>query len=122
MSAEIIDAAGGMVTARITGKLTQPALAALQKAAGDILKEQGRARLLVLVENFEGWERRGDWGDLSFQIEHDALIEKLAIVGDKKWEDLALIFAAKGLRKFPIEYFEPAELAKARAWLAETKQ
>lgn len=44
----------------------------------------------------------------------------MAIVGDKKWEDLALIFTAKGLRKFPIEYFEPAQIAHARAWLAET--
>jgi len=120
MSAEIIDTAGGIVTARITGKLTQPALAALQTATGDILQKQGKARLLVLVENFEGWQRGGDWGDLSFQIEHDAQIEKMAIVGDKKWEDLALIFAAKGLRKFPIEYFEPAAIAQARAWLVET--
>jgi hypothetical protein len=120
MSAEIIDAAGGLVTVRITGRLTQPALAALQKAVGDIIQKQGRARLLVLVENFEGWQRGGDWGDLSFQIEHDAQIERMAIVGDKKWEDLALIFTAKGLRKFPIEYFEPAQIAKARAWLAET--
>jgi len=44
----------------------------------------------------------------------------MAIVGDKKWEDLTLLFTAKGLRKFPIEYFEPAAIAKARAWLAET--
>ena len=120
MSAEIIDTTGGVVTARITGKLTQPELAALQKAAGDIIQKQGQARFLVLVENFEGWQRGGDWGDLSFQVEHDAHIERMAIVGAKKWEDLALIFTAKGLRKFPIEYFEPAAIAKARAWLAET--
>jgi hypothetical protein len=43
----------------------------------------------------------------------------MAIVGDKKWEDLVLIFASKGLRRFPIEYFEPAESPRARAWLAE---
>ena len=29
-----------------------------------------------------------------------------------------LLFTAKGLRKFPIEFFEPAQLAAARAWLA----
>jgi hypothetical protein len=119
MSAELIDTSGPILTARITGKLTQPELAALQDAAGDIIKKLGKARLLVVVESFEGWQRGGDWGDLSFQVEHDAHIEKMAIVGDKKWEDLALIFAAKGLRKFPIEYFAPAEIAKARAWLGD---
>jgi hypothetical protein len=43
----------------------------------------------------------------------------MAIVGEKKWEDLTLMFVAKGLRSFPIEYFQPVELARARAWLAE---
>jgi hypothetical protein len=117
MSAEIIDNTGGIVTAKITGKLTHTELAAMQKSATDIIRQQGKARLLVVTEDFHGWEKGGDWGDLSFQMENDAHIEKLAIVGEKKWEDLALVFTAKGLRKFPIEYFQPADLAKARAWL-----
>jgi len=119
MSAELTDVAGGIVTARIAGKLTQPDLAALQNAAGEILKKQGKVRFLVVVENFEGFQRGGDWGDLSFQMQHDAQIEKMAIVGDKAWEEMALLFTSKGLRKFPIEYFAPADIAKARAWLAE---
>jgi hypothetical protein len=120
MSAELTDVAGGIVTVRIAGKLTQPDLAALQDAAGEILKKQGKARFLVVAENFEGFQRGGDWGDLSFQMQHDAQIEKMAIVGDKAWEDMALLFTSKGLRKFPIEYFAPADIAKARAWLANT--
>jgi hypothetical protein len=119
MSAEIIDTAGGLITARITGKLTQPELAALQNAAGDLIQKLGKSRLLVVAESFEGWQRGGDWGDLTFQMKHDEQIERMAIVCEKKWEDLALIFASKGLRKFPVEYFEPAEIATARAWLAE---
>ena len=42
----------------------------------------------------------------------------LSHVVARKWEDLALMFTAKGLRKFPIEYFEPSQMAQARAWLA----
>ena len=86
------------------------------------MKEHGKVRILVVAENFEGWQRGGNWGDISFQLEHDAEIERMAIVGDRKWEDLTLVFAAKGLRKFPIEYFEPGELSRARAWLAEPAQ
>ncbi len=120
MSAEIIEYTEGILSARISGKLTHAELVALQQAASDLIKLEGKVRLLVMVENFQGWERGGDWGDLSFQSEHDAHIEKMAIVGDRKWQDLALLFASKGLRKFPIEYYEPGELAKARAWLAES--
>ncbi len=119
MSAEITDTSGGIITARIAGKLTQPELAALQGMVGDLIQQQGRARLLVVAENFEGWQRGGDWGDLSFSMKYDDLIEKMAIVGDRQWEDLALVFASKGLRRFPIEYFPPADVARARAWLAE---
>jgi hypothetical protein len=120
MSAEIINADGALISVRISGKLTQPELAALQREVGDIIEQQGRVRLLVAVENFSGWQREGDWGDLSFQMDHDHDIERMAIVGDRKWKDLALIFTAKGVRKFPIEYFVPSENAKAQAWLGES--
>ena len=119
MGAEILNVSGGVLSLKVSGKLTQAEFAAAQKAAGEIIGKQGKVRILVLAENFAGWERGGQWGDFSFQAEHDANIERMAIVGDRKWEDLALMFTAEGLRKFPIEYFEPAQLAAARAWLAE---
>jgi hypothetical protein len=118
MSAEISNVSGSVLTLKVSGKLTQAELAAVQKSAGDIIREQGKVRILVLTEKFQGWERAGDWSDFSFQEEHDANIERMAIVGERKWEDLALIFTANGLRRFPIEYFEPAQLAAARGWLA----
>jgi hypothetical protein len=118
MSAEIVDTAGGILTVRITGRLTHPELRTAQKSAAEILQQQGKMRILVLAENFQGWERGGDWGDLSFQMENDASIEKMAIVGEREWEDLSVIFAGKEFRQFPVEYFQPADLTKARAWLA----
>jgi len=118
MSAEIVDTAGGVLTMKIAGKLTCPELRAVQKNAAEILQQQSKLSLLVLTERFEGWEREGDWGDLSFQMENDPGIRKMAIVVEKKWEDLALMFVGKGFRKFPIEYFQPTDVAKARAWLA----
>jgi len=118
MSAEIVNTADGILTLKVAGKLTQPELAAVQKQAAEILQQQGKTRILVLTEGFQGWEQGGDWGDLSFQVANDSLIEKLAIVGEKQWEGLALLFASKGFRPFPVEYFPPTELSRARAWLA----
>jgi hypothetical protein len=120
MSAEIVTAADGVLTIKITGKLTQPELQAVQKSAAEILTAQGKMRVLVIAQEFEGWEKTGDWGNISIQDEMDPKIKKMAIVGESKWEDLALLFAAKGLRKFPIEYFQPQDLAKARGWLMES--
>lgn len=117
MSAEILDHTDGLVTARISGKLTQPELTALQAAAVELIRQHGKIRFLVLVQDFQGWEQGGDWGDISFQMENDDHIVRMALVGEKKWEDLGLVFTAQGLRKFPIEYFPPADLARARAWV-----
>jgi SpoIIAA-like len=118
MSAEIVGVADGTLTLKIAGKLAYPELRSVQKSATEIISKQGKIRILVLGEGFQGWEKEGDWGNLSFQNENDARIEKMAIVCEKKWEDLSLMFVGKGLRKFPVEYFQPADLAKARAWLA----
>jgi hypothetical protein len=118
MSAEILSNSGGILTARISGRLTQPELAALQSSAQDSIRELGQVSFLIIAEDFQGWRVDDDWSDVSF-MENDPYIRKMAIVGEQQWQDLALIFAAKPIRKFPIEYFQPADLERARAWLAE---
>lgn len=119
MTAEIAAVENRTVTVRITARLTQSELAAIQKETGAIIERLGRVRILVLAEHFQGWEEGGQWNDFSFQDAHDQHIERMAIVGDEKWQDLALLFASQGLRPFPIEFFPPERLAEARAWLSQ---
>lgn len=118
MSSEIANVSDRVLTIRIAGRLKHSELTAAQQQTADLIRQKGKVRLLVLVENFAGTEKAGDWGDISFQAENDPFIEKIAIVGDAKWEDLALLFTGKGVRRVPIEYFASAELGKANAWLA----
>jgi hypothetical protein len=122
MSAEILDASEGVLTIRISGKLRQSELAAAQKHAAEMLKKRGGSRLLVLAETFEGWEKGSDWGDLSGQEKLDAQIDRMAIVGEKRWEGVALLFTGKGIRHIDIEYFLPAELPRARHWLSSARE
>jgi len=118
MSAQIADVSGGVITFKVSGKLAKNELAIVQKAAAEVIQRSGKVRFLVLVEAFDGIDSAGNWADVSFQADYDPFIEKIAIVGDKKWEDVALLFTAKGVRRVPIEYFQPADLAKATTWLA----
>ena len=117
MSAEITDVSAGIITFKISGTLQQTELAEAQKMAAEVIRKQGKVRFLVLVENFAGVAKTGNWGDISFSTANDPFIEKMAIVGDKKWEDVALLFTSKGIRRVLIEYFSPADLARAQAWL-----
>ena len=119
MSASIESAANGLITIRITGKLLQPEWVNLQTQSGKYIEQHGAVRILILTEKFQGWERGGDWGDLSFQAKYGKCITRMAIVGEQRWEDLTLMFTAKGFRPFPIEFFGAAEVGRAQAWLAE---
>jgi hypothetical protein len=115
--AEILSHADGVVTLKISGTLTQAELASIQAATAALVPPGERCRVLALTGNFSGWEAGGEWNDFAVQSEIDARIDKMAIVGERRWEELALMFTAKGLRPFPIEYFEPARVGDARAWL-----
>jgi len=117
MSAEIVNVSQNVLTLKVSGKLTQSELATAQHQAADILEKEGKKRMLVLVHDFQGWGK-GDWGDLTGQAAIDPLIDRIAIVGEARWRDLALLFAGKGIRRVAIEYFPSAEVAQAQAWLA----
>jgi len=118
MSVEVLSPAAGLITCKISGKLMHADYTGGRQAIAKILEKQGKARILVIAEDFQGWERGAAWGDISFQAKLDPHIERMAIVAEKQWEDLVILFAGKDLRRFPVEYFPPAQQAAAQAWLA----
>jgi hypothetical protein len=117
MSTELIDLSGGTLMLIISGKLSEPEFKQAQAAAAVAIQRHGKVRIVVIAEDFQGWDHDGKWDDLSFQSQNDSQIECMAIVGDRRWKDPVLAFAGKGFREFPIEYFDHGQLAKARAWL-----
>ncbi len=117
MSVEVTDVSDGLVTVKISGKLRKPDLERAQASALEVIREHGKIRMLVITADFLGWERTDDWDDVSFPSKVGKQIEKIAIIGDRRWEDLALAFTGKGFRPVAIEYFGSGELARARAWV-----
>jgi hypothetical protein len=115
----IIDATGPIISAKISGELGKSEVTQIQTAALDAIRRCGKISALFVLENFRGWKREGDWGDVSFLIAHDKDIAKIAVVGEDEWRDMVYAFLAKGFRHAAVEYFLPADLAKARAWLGE---
>lgn len=109
---------GGLVVFRVSGKLSKIELDTAQSEAESII-QKGNAKLLTIAEHFSGWDKDGNWNDLSFTERNDPHIKKMAIVGEDEWRDLAYTFTLKGLRGFPIEYFSADQEAEARQWLDE---
>ncbi len=119
MSAQILPTSDGILTVKVSGKLAHSDLVAVQRQVAEMLQPQQKIPILIIAEDFQGWERAGDWGDVSFQAQYDPQFTRMALVGERKWEDLALVFVSKGFRRFPIEYFPSADLSKARSWLTQ---
>lgn len=117
MTVEVLDISAGVISLKVTGKLSESELAAAQQGTAQVIREQGKVRIFIDATDFEGWEQGGSWDDFSFEEEFDPYIEKMAFVGDRKWEELILVFSNKAFRQFPIEYFDAAESEQARAWL-----
>ena len=102
---------------QISGKLIKAEMDAVQAKAVDYISKVGTVKTLVILDGFEGWEEGVNWGDMSFFVAHGDEIDKIAIVGDPKWEDDMLMFVSAGLRKAPVRYFPEDQLDQARAWL-----
>jgi hypothetical protein len=118
MAIEIIEQVGGLITARVSGMVKKAEVETAQKEVIRIIKSGFKARILLIAEGFQGWDNTGDWGDVSFQMKYDEQIEKIAVVGEKKWEDLVSVFLGKGLRPVEIKLFQPSQLGVAQAWVS----
>lgn len=102
---------------RVSGELKKTELKQVQTECEAEIKKVGKIKILVVLDNFLGWEKGAGWDDWSFAERNDPFISKFAIVGGEKWRDQAFAFTAKGLRPMPIEFFLPSQQAEAREWL-----
>jgi hypothetical protein len=117
MPCEIVAKEGGVITVKISGLLKRVELAKAEKVAIEGMQSGGKVRFLILIENFLGWDKKDDWGDVSFQSQYDEQIEKIAIVCEKQWLELTEAFVGKGLRSVDIRHFAPSQIALAEAWI-----
>ncbi|HVM96828.1 MAG TPA: STAS/SEC14 domain-containing protein [Candidatus Acidoferrales bacterium] len=116
MPVEIRAEGKSLLVARVSGTLLRAEMDECQNALAKMIAAAGKASALVILDGFQGWERGGQWGDVSFLMEHDSQIDKMAIVGEEKWRDEVLVFAGDGIRRSPVRYFTDA--AQARSWLS----
>jgi hypothetical protein len=119
MSATLEYQTDNLYLVRLAGNLKKSELDELQAEFVTYLAEAGAIRLLIVLENFTGWDRAGDWGDNSFFITHGDLLERIAIVGEPAWEAEMLVFVGAGVRKAPVRYYPPSGESQARVWLSE---
>jgi len=101
----------------VSGKLGNDEHSQMLSVLESIIQKTGQIKILVLLKDFEGWEKAEAWEENSVLDRIDPHIKKFAIVGDEEWRDLVTLFTLKGMRPVPIEYFVKDQEATARQWL-----
>lgn len=117
MGATIADE-GNINVVRLTGMLRKAELDEIQWGQAEKMTPGTKARVLVIAEKFEGWQKGDAWGDIRFLRHYGDNIDKLAVVADAKWEDQFLMFTGAGFRKTKVQFYTPDKIEEARAWLA----
>ncbi len=109
---------GKMLAVHVAGKLAKADYEHFVPEFERLVRQHGKLRVLFDMSTFHGWEAGALWEDIKFDIKHFADIERLAMVGEKKWQHGMATFC-KPFTKATIRYFDHADAAEARKWLVE---
>jgi acyl-CoA-binding protein len=103
---------------KMSGKLHDEDYKQFVPMVDEAIAKSGKVRILAQFHDFHGWDLHAMWDDMRFATTHCTKIERIAIVGDKKWE----AWMAKVCKPFTmakIQYFDAADTDAAWAWLKE---
>lgn len=77
----------------------------------------GKVRVLLDMTRFHGWDASALWEEIKFDLKHLNQLERLAVVGETRWQHAITSFA-KPISPAQIRYFERAQVGEAERWLA----
>jgi hypothetical protein len=118
MLEKMSESSGPVVGYRVVGKVTAEDYQQLNPEVQALVDQYDDVYLLLDLQEFAGEEVKAWLHDLKFGHRFHDKIEKMAIVGDKRWQKwlTALVdpFYAKDAK-----FFQPEETDEAWAWLRE---
>ncbi|MFZ0358925.1 MAG: STAS/SEC14 domain-containing protein [Terriglobales bacterium] len=112
---------GKLVAVHVTGKLVKADYERCVPELERLIRQRGKLRLLFEMTDFHGWEAGALWDEIKLDTKLFADIERIAMVGDKKWEHGVATFY-KPFTRATIRYFDQANAAEARKWLREAER
>lgn len=114
-----INDTGAILDIHVTGRLAKEDYERFVPEFDELVRLRGKLRILFDMTGFQGWESAALWEDVKFSLHHFSDIERLAMIGDKRWEHVMATFC-KPFTKATIQYFDHSDPEAARKWLGET--
>ena len=107
-----------VVEAHLTVKLDKEDYAHLVPTMEALLKERGKINMLVEMHDFHGWTGGAVWEDLKLDMKHFSDLERVAMVGETKWQQGMAVFC-KPFTTATVRYFDEAKSEEALNWIHE---
>jgi hypothetical protein len=112
---------GKAVFVTLTGKLAKEDYEYFVPHIDKRIEEHGTIDMLVELVDFHGWTAGAAWQDTKFAGKHFADIERLAIIGDSKWEEGLAVFC-KPFTRAEVRYFDRSDRSDAEAWVLREEE
>ncbi len=109
-----------IVILTFTGKVDKADYELFVPQLEGLLEEKKPVRILVELREFQGWTVGALWEDTKFGAKHFNDIDRLAVVGDRRWEKGLAAFI-KPFTTADVRYFDIQEMETARAWLRKER-
>ena len=109
---------GTIVTLKFREKLDKEDYETFVPMIESQMKNGAPIRLLAELHDFEGWTAGALWEDTKFAAKHFNDIERLAVVGESRWQKGVAVFF-KPFTSAEVRYFDMKEIDKAREWIRE---
>jgi hypothetical protein len=109
---------GKILVLNLRGKLTKEDYNLFTPEVEKAVEKHDKVRMLVRMQDFHGWTTSALWEDIKFDLRHFADIDRLALVGDKRWESGMAVFC-KPFTTAKIRYFDTSKDDEATVWIHE---
>jgi len=117
MFEKLSESSGNVIGYKAVGKITGADYKKLEPELEELVKQEGNIRMLLDLE-FDSMTVKAMESDLALGRKFHKNIDKLAIVGDRKWEEWMASMAEKLFAR-EAKHFRAADTDAAWTWLRE---
>lgn len=107
---------GNILATRVSDILDERDYDRMDPILQRILNKENKIRWYFEMDNFRGWTPASFWREVNMDLKHANDFEKIAMVGEKKWERW-MTTLMKPFTSAEVRFFQTTDKEKAREWI-----
>lgn len=107
-----------LIATKAEGNLSEKDIQKIHPLIHNIISKGEKVRWYFEMGKFTGYELQAFWEDAKMDLSHASDYEKIAMVGEQKWQDWITQFM-KPFTQADIQYFNLSNKYKAQVWISQ---